>query len=180
MDHITARSPNELAYYLMVHPCHACSGGPIDLAEPGAFDSPGKPATGVGTCRHCQASAPVTATCLDLPDDPASLAVSPTADPSELIDLGQWLGLAYTMLDQAAAAEGVAAHQLQLRAAACFAEAIKFYEAEDDELPPASAFFAEHAQQIFHEHPEAFARQPIVEHLAKLPPPPAWPEGEGG
>ena len=176
MDHITARSPNELTYYLMVHPCKACGGGPIDLADKDDLCKPGKSTSAAGTCRHCQDTVTITFTCSNVPEDPASLAVSLTSDPSELIDLSQWLGLAYTMLDQAGIAEGVRAHQLQLQAAACFAEAMKFYQDEDDELPPASAFFAEQAQQAFHDHPEAFARQPIVEHLAKLPPPPPWPQ----
>ncbi|MHC4985216.1 MAG: cyclin family protein, partial [Planctomycetota bacterium] len=162
MDHVTARSPNELAYYLMVHPCKACGGGPVDLADANVRPEPGKRGSAEGTCRHCQAAMTIPFTCANVPEDSANLAVSPSGDPSEVIDVSQWLGLAYTMLDQAGVAEGVRAHQLQLQAAVCFAEAMKFYEDEDDELPPASAFFSESAQRAFHDHPEAFARQPIV------------------
>ena len=170
---LKVQSSNELQYYLMVTPCDQCQAGVWELRGSVQPGSPGSVRSAPARCRHCQGERDFTFISQAEPSDPDSLAISPSDEPGTLIDLDQWLALAYLMLDQATRQEGVDAHQSQIRAALCFAEAMKFY-GTDDELPPAEAFFHEQTAQAFHEHPEAFARQHLQDQLTKLPPPPAW------
>ena len=58
--------------------------------------------------------------------------------------------------------------QLQLQAAQCLDEALKFYDPDND-VPPPEAFFSEDSQRHFRERPDLFSRQRLIELRAKLP-----------
>ncbi|GAG20851.1 unnamed protein product, partial [marine sediment metagenome] len=94
--------------------------------------------------------------------------ISPTAEPSKIIDLAQWLSLFYMLAESAAEGDSpVATRRRGYQAALCLAEALKFYG--DDQLPPASAFFTPATAEVFRQHPERFARQRLRDIQAKLP-----------
>ena len=172
---LTPHSTNELTYYLLVAPCDACGSGPRQvLAVENTRAADGRRRATV-RCDHCAHEQTVDFLSEFEPADPETLCVSPVNEPSRLIDLNQWLGIAYMLIDRITENRGADAHTQQIQAAVCLAEALKFFD-PDDEVPPAEAFFHEASQQAFREHPETFARQHISDMLAKLPPMPTWPE----
>mgnify|MGYP006971724405 CR=1 FL=1 len=132
------------------------------------------------TCQACQAQVDVHHTVeYPLPDsvDATIPHINPTDEPSRLVDLNQWLGLHYFHAEAAQACKPATAehHTHQLWAAACIAEALKFYT-DDDELPIDGACWTESSLRALAEHQEVFARQRLVDLRTKLPPLPAWPE----
>jgi len=167
---LQAHTFNEARYYLTVTACEACGHGPwkINSAEP----PPG--AQGLisveARCQRCGDERTFRFSCENrLPSSGAeSEQINPTDSPSRIIDLAQWLSLFYMLIEEAASADGKPdARRRGFRAALCLAEALKFYG--DDELPEESAFFSEASLEVFHEHPEKFARQKLRDMRAKLP-----------
>lgn len=154
----------------MVALCPSCGGGPwvIDSEQPPAGDSQSAAIT--AHCKACRAESEFSFACRNVsaPDENDDECINPTASPSELIDLGQWLSLYSLMLESAASADlPYQSHQYNYRAALCLCEALKFYS--DDELPDKSAFFSHASDLAFREHPENFARQRLRDMLSKLP-----------
>jgi len=168
------RSTNELAHYLLATPCPHCGAGPQRLDDESKRPEAGVSRRVAVRCDQCAQEGTVTVATEADPADADSLCISPVDAPSALVDLHQWLALAYMYIDRAHRAESHAAHEIQLRAALCLHEALKFYQG-DDEVPPADALFTEAGRQAFREHPESFARQRVLDLLVKLPPPPPWP-----
>jgi hypothetical protein len=171
---LTPHSTNELSYYLAVTACDACGSGPRRLAPGDEAGLAGKKRTATVRCDHCGAEGQVDFVSEFEPVDPASLCISPVDEPSRLVDLNQWLGIAYVLIDDITESRVSDTHAWQIRAAACLTEALKFFD-PDDEVPPEEAFFYETSERAFREHPQTFARQHISDMLAKLPPMPAWP-----
>ena len=167
---LTPHSTNELTYYFMVTPCDACGSGPQTVTT----IEGGKTARVTARCERCGHEHAAEFRSEFEPSDPQTPCVNPLDEPSRLVDLNQWLGVAYVLIDQITENRGADAHALQLQAAVCLTEALKFYD-PDDEVPPVDAFFHETSQRAFREHPETFARQHVCDLLAKLPPMPAWP-----
>jgi hypothetical protein len=56
-------------------------------------------------------------------------------------------------------------------AAQCLREALKFYDDEDNDLPPRNALFHEASRRRFWDHPEEFSRQRLLNALSRLPNP---------
>ncbi|MCK4601561.1 MAG: hypothetical protein KAU28_03795 [Phycisphaerae bacterium] len=173
-DLVKARSSNEFRYYLLVTACEVCGVGPWDLVSVDGQPTPHQPRCAQVTCQHCKADREMKFVSEFEPPDPDSPCISPIDQPSEIIDVDLWLGLAYWLIGQADRESGPESHQHQIRASLCLAEALKFYN-EDDELPPAEAFFTDLTTRAFTEHPQSFARQRVRDLAAKLPPPPPWP-----
>ena len=168
-DRIQLRTINELRYYLMAEPCPACGKGPW-LACADATPAANVPSEVEVRCEHCSKRRRIAFVCEHpVPSDgPESELINPTDEPSRVVDLAQWLSLFYGLLESASAQrQSAATRRAGYRAALCLAEALKFYE--DDELPPATAFYSDRTRETFREHPESFARQRLRDMQAKLP-----------
>jgi len=181
MQPLRAHSWAEAYLYLKVTPCRACAQGPWELQvaeRPAAVEPP--PPTGGGQvrsmrakCLHCGAEQEFTFHCPapgpQRPLPPALERINPGDEPSEIIDLGQWLSLFHLLVDQAHRCPDAAeSRRVAFQAAQCLDEALKFYT-DDDELPPASAFRTEPSRHAFAEHPEKFARQRLRDMRSRLP-----------
>lgn len=102
-------------------------------------------------------------------DAPDRGRINPTAEPSAIIDVAQWLTLFQIILDSAGkAADRETARELGYEAAQCLEEALKFYSADSDD-PPADAFFSETTRQRFAEHPLHYRRGRLIAMRHKLP-----------
>ncbi len=184
----------EAAYYLMVTPCAACASGPLET-NAGRLDR--RTDTGVlivpAICRACGTGREILFATARLrtddrwPAEPIGAAdgpewdepsggINPNDEPSEIIDVAGWLML-FTLLSERASRQEQqarslpdrsACRRLQMRAAACLTEALKFYDADND-LPPEEAFFAAASRRQFREHPELFTRDRLIGLLARLP-----------
>jgi len=88
--------------------------------------------------------------------------------PSEVIDLAQWVGLYYLYAGEIDKADSPAeARRTARRAAQCLAEALKFYGR--DEMPPESAFQKSESLAAFRSNAANFARTRLRELQAMLP-----------
>jgi len=165
---LRAHTINEVRYYLMVNPCRLCGKGPQEIVSGADEIRPGTPATVGARCKHCRQLQSINVLCQNAPAD--ADAINPTAEPSRIVDLGQWLSLFYLLLESAAAEKSrTATRRGGYQAMLCLSEALKFYG--DNELPPEEAFFAEATAAIFRRHPEKFARQKLRDMQSKLPAP---------
>ena len=177
MEPLRANSRTDTYFYLKVTPCAECSQGPWEL------DQPAPPAEGTdppdlqrlrARCVHCGARREFAFRCdasaeVEQIEDLSLERVNPTDEPSELIDLGQWLSLFYMLAESASKATDKAlGRRLTFQTTQCLDEALKFYLADDD-LPPETAFFTERSRQAFAEHPEKFARETLRLMRRKLP-----------
>ena len=170
---LRAHSLAEAYLYLMATPCAACGKGPLR----------GGDAVRVGTgpvlimridavCAACHGPRQLhfqLTQGLGTTGTGAPAVVNASDEPSEIIDVAQWITLARVIAEAAGREtnKGRARH-LGLEAAQCFEEALKFFEDFND-VPPQSAFLLESSRQHFREHPEQFSRQRLVERRAKLP-----------
>ena len=167
---LDALSLDEVRCFLAVTPCPCCHAGPI------ALDTS---ATSPATCQACGGELLLDYTVeYPIPDDTddAIPHINPTDEPSRLVDLNQWLGLAY-LHAEAAGSHRIASsehHARQLWAAACLTEALKFYP-KDAEFPPQGACWVETSQRALADHPNIFSREILMGLRTKLPPLPAWP-----
>ncbi len=95
--------------------------------------------------------------------------VNPTEEPSKLMDVSQWLTLYHSLLAKSnEAPDKIESRRVAYEAGLCIAEALKFYEPDND-LPPGSAFFSDHTREQARNHPAVFARQKLLSLQAKLP-----------
>lgn len=95
--------------------------------------------------------------------------VNPGAEPSEIIDVLEWLTLFHSIVQQAEkAAVRSEARRLGFEAALCLDEALKFYD-PDNELPPSSALFTPEHQNLAQRQPERFTRSKLLDYRSKLP-----------
>ncbi|MHC4982237.1 MAG: hypothetical protein ACYTF6_03600 [Planctomycetota bacterium] len=166
---VQAHTINEAHYYLMVTACKQCGKGPwmIEATEGSQADAA---TTLRAKCKNCQARQEFKFRCEHEVPDSGSEAemISPSEEPSKIIDLGQWLSLFYLLVETAAKEPShPETRRLGYRAALCLAEAMKFYG--DNELPPREAFFSAETASVFREHPENFAREKLRNMQAKLP-----------
>lgn len=163
---LRAHTFNEVRYYLMVRPCPTCGKGPWEADSPPPAPQVSATCLTEAHCTHCDDRRPVAFVLVDNADDDD---VINTADqPSEIVDLAQWLSLFYMLIESAAAKPaGPESRHIGYRAALCLAEALKFYE--DDELPGEGAFFSDETASAFRQHPANFARQRLRDMQAKLP-----------
>ena len=176
MQPLQAHSWAEARWYLRVTPCQKCSQGPWEI-EGGPEEDAGH--TLRARCLRCGVEKEFTFEC---PSTPAADAVgpeqieglpveliNPSASPSAIIDVGQWLSLFYHLVETASKAPDKSeTRRLTFQAAECLDEALKFY-ADQEELPPESAFFTEASREAFAKHPERFAREGLRDMRAKLP-----------
>jgi len=171
---LPARSVSERHFYLMVLSCPACGKGPFDRVS---AERSGDELADIWyvRCRSCGIGQRLLfdRTKLLVPDDESAHGelpiVNPTDEPSELLGVGQWLALFYTILHAAAAqSERGEAQRLGYEATLCLDEALKFYPPDSD-LPSPEAFRNEESLARFREHPEQFARDRLLRMRQKLP-----------
>jgi len=176
---LVAHSLAEAYLYILATPCASCGSGPLRGGEAElANDVGGARAVSIAaTCGSCQG---LTRLRFRLPAPPERIpaqqtpVVNPTAEPSQILDLSQWLTL-FRMLTEKAGHEASksGARQLALEAAECLDEALKFYDDEDNDLPPVEAFFGKDSRDRFKAHPDQFSRRRLLHLRSKLPTP--WP-----
>lgn len=169
---LTAQTFNEARYFLEVTPCPACGHGPL-TPEPTPPPTPECPISLVAVCARCRAGQPFTFLCLHpLPASGVeSEVINPTDRPSMLIDLGQWMGLFYSLIGLAARQSvPIITRRLGYQAALCLSEALKFYR-PGEELPPPEAFFREDSRATFRKAPEKFTRSSLLGLRERLPSP---------
>jgi hypothetical protein len=174
-DPLVAHSVAEARLYLMVTPCASCQKGPLrDADEQKSGERCSAAVLSIrAKCDACQA---ITTTVFALPDDDSAdpgdgtLSVNPTDEPSRIIDVAQWLTL-FRMLTEAAGKERdkIKGRQRAIEAAQCLEEALKFYDEEDNDLPPPEALFHDRSRERFKENPEHFSRQRLINLRSKLP-----------
>lgn len=175
-DPLIAHSEAEVRLYLLAARCKACGRGPLTAPPPD-----GEP---VDTTRilsidaHCEACTEPAALSFRLParsEGDAQLSpgvVNPSDEPSQIIDVGQWIVLFRVFLESAKSEpDKMQARALGLKAAQCLDEAIKFYDDPDNDLPPPEAFFWDASRDRMRDSPEQFARHRLIELRAKLPKP---------
>jgi hypothetical protein len=171
---LPARSIAERNFYLMILPCAHCQGGPFERVS-NECTGDNKVDIWYVRCRSCRTGkrllfARSALLVEDWQEQPGQLPlVNPSAQTSELIDLGQWLALFYVIVGAAAeASDRKESQRLGYEATLCLEEALKFYPA-DSELPNPNAFFNENSQKRFKEHPEQFTRERLHQMRQKLP-----------
>lgn len=172
---LAAHSVAEAHLYLMATPCDACSKGPLQADQPLAAALPAdEPVLSLdvrcGSCgrhRTYRFHIPPDAT---IAPNATLFEVNPTPEPSRILDVGQWLML-HLLHVEAARQESnkQEARSMKLRAGQCLEEALKFYTGDDNDLPPAEAFFCEASRRRFREHPERFSRERIINLRRRLP-----------
>jgi hypothetical protein len=170
---LQAHSLAEANLYLQAIACPSCGSGPVASvhAEDQPHDKSGAVRrTEVGLCASCGSEL-----CVVFQIPPASevadpTTINPTDEPSRIIDLGQWITLAHVFAERAAkSADPRHARRLNLQAAQCVTEALKFYDDPDNDLPPPDAFFCELSRERFRTHPQQFSRQRLLHERSKLP-----------
>lgn len=172
---LPAHSLAEVYLYLMATPCPLCGRGPLEGADPQPHRT-GR--TGLVlhmpvTCGGCLATnemhfeVPADAGMIDKDAPPL---INDTDDPSEIIDLAQWVTLFRTIADAAARQKNKhESRRLGIEAALCLEEGMKFYAGDGNDLPPPEAFFTEASKTRFRERPEQFSRRRLADLRAKLP-----------
>ena len=184
-------SLTEARLFTKITPCSNCGSGPLAIAfeDVRCDDDLLIVPVACRACRHPQEMAfetgwlkqpgPVSAMLdelRDLADLPAAQTINPSRDPSEIIDIAGWLTL-HLMMAESARIVALDAHtladrglvrRLRIEAGHCLAEALKFYD-DDNDLPPTDAFFSDAADRQFREHPELFVRQRLLHLRSQLP-----------
>ncbi|MCY2929741.1 MAG: hypothetical protein NTV86_09665 [Planctomycetota bacterium] len=169
---LSAQTFNEARYYLEVTPCPSCGRGPL-TPEPGPRPPANLPVPVNAVCSHCRSTHSFVFLCRhELPPTGVdSEIINPTDRPGDLLDLGQWLSLFYSLIGLAGR-QGVPiiARRLGYQASLCLSEALKFYR-PGEELPPAEAFFHPDSQAAFRNAPEKFTRTRLLGLRDRLPSP---------
>jgi hypothetical protein len=171
---LSSRTILERHFYLMVLSCDQCGKGPFELISTEQTPD-GQVDIWYIRCKPCGQGQRLQFDQSRLVLDEAEnrtnelLEVNPTDQPSELMDVGQWLALFFSILNAAAdEKDRKEAQRLGYEATLCMEEALKFYE-QDSDLPPARAVWTENSQQRLKDHPELFVRTRLLQMREKLP-----------
>lgn len=156
---LRVHSPKELKFLLEVTPCARCGRGLMvgRLTDKLAPDSQGI-VTLRARCSNCHAQRTFHIQFVKVSDN----------QPSEVVDLAQWVGLYHLYADEMDKADSPTDTRRTARLAAqCLAEALKFYAQE--EMPPESAFRKAESVAAFRNNPANFARTHLRGLEAMLP-----------
>ncbi len=167
---LPAHSVAERQFYIMVLQCAECAGGGFDrVGEEESED--GKADIWHVRCRTCGSGRQLLfdRSALLIQEGENLPVVAPVGTRSELLDVGQWLALFYTVLGAASeTSDKKESRRLGYEATLCLEEALKFYP-PDSELPREDAFFANASKERFHEHAEQFTRDRLYRMRERLP-----------
>ncbi len=176
---LVAHSITEARLYLMVTPCPSCSTGPLRMsqAQTTEGEAGGSELTIDAGCGRCETA--VSFTFLLPPGVGAGVgadadAVAPqinnTDQPSRIIDVAHWLTLFRMGAEEAGReSDKTQARELWIEVGQYLAEALKFYDDPDSDLPSEEAFFSDTSRTRLRENPEQFSRQRLINLRAKLP-----------
>jgi len=171
---LIAHSLAEAYLYLMATRCLSCEQGPLRTVNSrraeGEDDLHVVMTVACGRCGEVSELifALPHGTCTD--DDGAASAINPTDEPSQIIDVAQWITLFRAIVESAdRETDKQEARRLGIEAAQCIEEAIKFYDDQDNDLPPPEAFFHELSRDRFRANPEQFSRRRLIGLRGKLP-----------
>lgn len=176
-DVLPIHSLAEAYLYLMITPCAACGQGQLVGDDARAHhDEERRILTIPARCKKCDArrdiwfdTRSIEAGGFQAVSAHTVATINPTQEPSRIIDVGGWITLATVIAESAQKAGSAAeARHLKLEAAQCLDEALLFYD-DDNDLPPAEAFFHERTRKQFQRTPEFFSRQRLVSLRARLP-----------
>jgi hypothetical protein len=169
---LVAHSLAEACLYLMVTPCPICGKGPLISGEATLLSPDGRLGTAnvPARCRACNAAnrwqfriSPGKA------EAGAADEINAGDEPSQLIDLAQWITLSRIITEAASRSEDrVQARGFRIQAWQCLDEALKFFE-PGNAIPPTAAFFAPESKQRFLDHPEQFERARLLQLRDRLP-----------
>jgi len=171
---LPARSVTERHFYLMVLACDRCGTGPLDFVS---SERAGNEKVDIWyvRCRSCRCGRRLVFDRSKLLVDDGNTpteslpVVNPTDAPSELLDVGQWLALFYTIISSAAEqSDRKQARRLGYEATLCLEEALKFY-GPGCPLPGREAFFTENSAQRVKAHPQQFTRSKLEQMRQRLP-----------
>ena len=171
MKPLLAHSILEAHLYVMLQVCPECDAGPMEVADQNTeehhIDDIIRLDCACPECREKEAYRFRIDSRWAAASEPP--LINPTDKPSKLIDIAQWLTLYHTVIARSKeASDRTASRGEAYQAALCIAEALKFYEPDND-LPPASAFFSDQAREQARTHPAFFARDKLLSLQAGLP-----------
>lgn len=174
---LTAHSHTEIRLFCRATPCPVCGRGPLELLDPSqeCRQTVEHTARVRVMCKVCREPSEFS---FRLPPDPPSDSggeleiINPTEEPSRIIDVSQWITL-YAVLHEESARTSAQPRKrlLELQAGQCLDEALKFFDDEENDLPPPSAFFDDSARDRFRDQPQEFSRQRLINFRASLPKP---------
>jgi len=165
----------EAGIYVSLQSCPHCGRGPLVAAEPdkGSSGADAPIIQIAGACLHCRDLSlwPFQIISKIKPEDTAEpLVINPTPFPSRIIDVGQWLTLARMWEESANGVDSPRGKRNQLlRVGQCLDEALKFYDEEENDLPPTTGVFHSTSIQRLRDHPEQFSRRRLVNWRRRLP-----------
>jgi hypothetical protein len=162
----------EIRLFFLVTPCRACGKGPLTQKPPAELAAKRAAVGVISQCAACGDQTDYTFIVHD-PNEPAtgmSHSLRQTQDPSRIIDVADWLTLSQMLQQTAAGATDRAeARRLRIEAGQCLDEALKFFTDENNDLPPAEAFFSRASRERLRRSPQLFSRQRLLNLRGSLP-----------
>ncbi len=171
MKPLSAHSILEAHLHVMLQVCPKCDAGPLEVAGQNTEEHHIDDVIRLDcACPQCREKAVyrfrIDSRWAAVSDPPT---INPTDEPSKLIDVAQWLTLYHILIARSKeASDRTASRGEAYQAALCIAEALKFYESDND-LPPAPAFFSDQARAQARAHPAFFARDKLLSLQSGLP-----------
>jgi hypothetical protein len=173
---LEAHSLTEAQLYLKITACKKCSPEPAGMGKLNqhAQSSGNMSVVRVrGQCSGCCAAQELDFALeqeIAAPAQGHAPAINLTEKRSQIIDVGQWLTLSQLFIQESQSEKNRSkARLLNLQAAQCLSEALKFYDDSDNDLPPSDALFCASSRRRFHEFPQQFSRGRLISEKRKLP-----------
>jgi len=168
-----AQTIAEIQFFLKVTGCEKCGRRVQWVLEELQFPAVPGNITVPTHCFSCKASTDLFFH-VHHPHEPGTRShpssINPTDQTSQLIDLGQWITLAYLLMEESRGkTDKEHSRYLNMQASQCYDEALKFYDDPDNELPPPEAFFTETSRRRFRDAPQQFSRSRLLSEKGKLP-----------
>ena len=177
--------------YLRATPCPSCGRGPLTapssdepsdgpVAQPAAHAVDKDHVRIDAVCAGCSATSSWTFVIRAKPDRHSHDDDGITDQPSSLLDVGQWIMLSSLLVQDAQRErDNVRSRNLKIEAGACLEEALRFYDDDENDLPPMTAIFTDTTRERFRQAPGQFSRRRLIETRAKLPKPHPRTQGRG-
>jgi hypothetical protein len=173
---LEAHTLTEAKLYLKVTACEKCEHAPPQVQNSAVRHQQPSNANFVQLSEPCPSCGAVRKLvfAIEQPNrarvDGRPAAINSTEKRSRIIDVGQWLTLSQLCMQESRSElDRSRARLLNLQAAQCFDEALKFYDDPDNDLPPPDAFYRDSSLRRFREFPQQFSRSRVMSEKAKLP-----------